>query len=124
MTARPKFIYTRSPRLMVAYRAIPCQNCGREDGTVCGAHSNWSEHGKGKSIKASDVFCASLCSRCHMTIDQGYQLTDFERKAIWSAAHVKTVKELVKRKLWPDGIPVPEINGTDQLLERGLPCAI
>lgn len=108
MTARPKFTYVRSPRLMVAYRAIPCQNCGREDGTVCGAHSNWAEHGKGKSIKASDNYCASLCSRCHSTIDQGYHLSDIERKSIWTLAHIKTVNLLKKLGLWPTEIEYPE----------------
>jgi hypothetical protein len=48
-----KFVYVRSPALMKAYRLICCQHCGRDDGTVCGAHSNWAVHGKGRSIKAS-----------------------------------------------------------------------
>ena len=101
MTARPKFTYVRSKQLMEAYRAIPCQHCGRDDGTVCGAHSNWAEHGKGKSIKASDVYCASLCSRCHSSIDQGYHLTELERRAIWTQAHIKTVDLLKKMGAWP-----------------------
>jgi len=99
MTARPKFQYVRSKKLMEAYRTIPCQNCGRDDGTVCGAHSNWATEGKGRSIKASDDKCASLCSRCHSLLDQGYSMSNFEKREMWVNAHLKTVDELTKRGL-------------------------
>jgi hypothetical protein len=99
--AIPKFAYTRSPALMKAYRCIPCQHCGTDDGTVCGAHSNWAEHGKGRSIKASDEFCASLCFRCHTELDQGAGLTASQRKALWTTAHEKTVDALMRVGLWP-----------------------
>jgi hypothetical protein len=104
-----KRVYVRSPALMHAYRLIPCQNCGRDDGTVCGAHSNWAVHGKGKSMKADDNRCASLCWVCHSLLDQGSRLTEDERKAQWWGAHVKTVMELAARGLWPPGVPVPNI---------------
>jgi ferredoxin len=71
MNAIVKFTYVRSKSLMEMYRTIPCQNCGADDGTVCGAHSNLAEHGKGRGIKASDEYCASLCNRCHVWLDQG-----------------------------------------------------
>jgi hypothetical protein len=93
--------YIRSKKLREAYRLIPCQNCGREDGTVCCAHSNWSEHGKGKSIKACDTRGASLCSTCHHAIDQGSELTGEERRAMWEAAHQRSVVELRALGLWP-----------------------
>jgi hypothetical protein len=107
---RPKFTYTRSKKLMEAYRAIPCQHCGRDDGTVCGAHSNQSRHGKGRGIKASDIYCASLCSRCHSAIDQGRSLSQDDREAIWEKAHEQTWKELVIGGLWPVDIPLPDSN--------------
>lgn len=100
MTARPKAVYVRSKKLMEAYRCIPCQSCGRDDGTVCGAHSNWAEHGKGRGIKASDDKCASLCSRCHSLLDQGYSMNNEEKRDMWFTAHRKTVEELTKRGLW------------------------
>lgn len=100
MTARPKFQYVRSKKLMEAYRTIPCQHCGRDDGSVAGAHSNYAEHGKGRGIKASDDKCASLCSRCHTLLDQGYSLTAIEKREMWEAAHLKTVDELTKRGLY------------------------
>lgn len=110
MTAIAKFTYVRSPRLMQAYRRIPCQHCGIDDGTVCGAHSNLAEHGKGRGIKASDNRAASLCHRCHMAVDQGRCMARAERVQVWTLAHVKTVLELVRRGLWPVGVPVPDIS--------------
>lgn len=100
MTARPKTEYVRSKKLMEAYRTIPCQRCGRDDGTVCGAHANWAEMGKGRGIKASDDKCASLCSRCHTAIDCGYLLTKEERKEQWTQAHIKTVAKLKELGVW------------------------
>ena len=106
---RPKFTYVRSKKLMEAYRAIPCQHCGRDDGTVCGAHSNQAKHGKGRGIKASDIYCASLCSRCHSMLDQGYSMTREEREAMWEKAHSETWPKLVIGGLWPADIPLTNI---------------
>ena len=86
---------------MRAYRQLPCQNCGADDGTVCGAHANWAEYGKGKSIKASDDKCASLCHRCHSALDQGSSMTRDERKTLWERAHRRTMDELISRS-WSD----------------------
>jgi hypothetical protein len=105
----PKRDYIRSEALMRAYRLIPCQHCGKDDGTVCGAHSNWQAHGKGKSIKADDNRCASLCFTCHGMLDQGSILGGPERAALWWIAHLKTVAELQRRGLWPAGVPVPSL---------------
>jgi hypothetical protein len=107
--AAPKRDYVRSPALMKGYRQIPCQNCGKDDGTVCGAHSNWAEHGKGKSIKASDDCCASLCFTCHGELDQGALMGASERYALWTNARAKTVRELVRLGLWPESVPVPNV---------------
>jgi hypothetical protein len=110
-TARPvpKREYIRSASLREAYRLIPCQHCGIDDGTVCCAHSNHAEHGKGKSIKASDDCAASLCFTCHSMLDQGSRLTRAERAAMFLAARMKTVALLVLLGHWPDDIPVPTI---------------
>lgn len=113
----PKRDYVRSEVLLEACRLIPCQHCEADDGTVCAAHSNWSVHGKGKSIKADDNRVASLCARCHRMIDQGSKLTEAERAAIWFRAHVRTVIELLARQLWPRAVPVPPLHPT------GLPLA-
>jgi hypothetical protein len=95
---------------MQAYRKIPCQHCGVDDGTVCGAHANTAAMGKGRSIKATDTACASLCHRCHMAVDQGRTMSRSERLRVWTEAHAKTVAELVRLGLWPSGVPVPYTN--------------
>ncbi len=91
---------------MRAYRAIACQHCGKDDGTVCGAHTNFGG-GKGRAIKADDNLCASLCHACHMMLDQGNKLSKQERIDLWTEAHQKTVQELIEHGLWPENIPKP-----------------
>lgn len=109
--ARPvsveKRAYVRDEALRQAYRAIPCQNCMRNDGTVCCAHANWAAHGKGKSIKASDDRGASLCFSCHSGLDQGRELSRDERRQVWEGAHRRSVELLVSEGLWPAHIPAP-----------------
>ena len=104
-----KFNYIRSPALLKACRLIPCTNCGRDDGTVCAAHSNQAKHGKGRSIKASDVFVAALCHLCHMDLDQGAHMSRAEREDKWERCHVFTVNELVRLGLWPESVQIPEL---------------
>lgn len=103
----PKFQYIRSPALLKACRSIPCTNCGRDDGTVVAAHSNQAKHGKGRGIKASDVFVASLCHVCHAELDQGSLMSRSDRERMWNACHKQTLRELVRGGLWPAGVPVP-----------------
>jgi hypothetical protein len=108
MTARPKREYVRSEKLREAYRLIPCQHCDTDDGTVCCAHSNWAEHGKGKAIKADDNRAASLCSTCHAWLDQG-AADGAAKRRMWDAAHRKTIAALTRLGYWPKGVPVPEL---------------
>lgn len=104
-----KFAYVRSRPLCEAFRLISCQHCGADDGTVCGAHSNWACHGKGRSIKASDIYQASLCHTCHSMLDQGSRLLERERKLMWWSAHTKSVPLLIILGHWPDNIEPPNI---------------
>lgn len=106
-----KRVYVRSKKLLQAFRLIPCQHCGRADGTVCAAHSNWSVHGKGERIKADDNRCASLCAACHVPIlDQGAHLTRRQRQDMWWRAHVRSVRLLLELGHWPEGVPLPDIS--------------
>lgn len=107
MNAIPKFPYVRSKKLLEACRRIPCQHCGVRDGTVCAAHSNQSIHGKGRGVKASDIYIASLCFTCHSNLDQGREGSREYRAGLWNAAHEKTVAMLNKLGLWPEGVPQP-----------------
>lgn len=104
-----KFAYVRSRPLCNAFRLIPCQHCAAQDDTVVGAHSNWSCHGKGRSIKASDQFQAALCSTCHSELDQGSRLSERERKLMWWNAHTRSVTLLIALGYWPLTIDPPNI---------------
>ena len=107
--AAPKQVYVRSPALLAAIRTLPCMHSGVE-GRTQAAHSNWADWGgKGKSLKASDEFCAALSVEAHAELDQGKKWTEAERRTIWRAAWVKTVCELVKRGLWPGDVAIPDI---------------
>jgi hypothetical protein len=90
--------------LLMLVASLPCQHCGNEH-AVQASHSNWSEHGKGRGIKASDIYTAALCLRCHYEIDQGDDLSKDERKELWTAAHKRTVNAL--KDQWPKGVPFP-----------------
>jgi hypothetical protein len=108
VTARPKFTYTRSRKLLQAVADLPCQACGRE-GYTQAAHSNQSCHGKGRGIKASDVYTAALCDVCHSALDQGSHLTREQRVELWGNAWRKTVKALLSAGTWPADVAIPDI---------------
>ena len=108
MNPQPKFDYIRSPALLKACRDIPCQHCGADNGTVVAAHSNQSKHGKGRSIKASDIYVASLCHTCHHALDQSPVGNRNWRERMWTAAHIKTIEQLTRLGKWPAGVPTPE----------------
>lgn len=108
MTARPKFAYVRSRKLLAAIKTLACQCCGAAAPSDP-AHSNQSCHGKGGRIKASDVFVAAMCRACHRLIDQGSTLDEAERVAIWMSAWRATVRELLRRGLWPTEIQIPDL---------------
>jgi len=108
MIAFPKITYVRSKKLLQAVASIECQHCGQH-GFTQAAHSNQSSHGKGRSLKASDIFTAALCETCHAALDSGSHLTREQRVTMWGEAHIKTVRELVKRGLWPMDVTIPDI---------------
>lgn len=86
----------RSRALLNACRQIPCQACGKDDGTVVAAHSNM---GKGMGIKSPDSWVASLCYACHSEVDQGHRLSREIRRQIWEEAHVRTLRQLIEREI-------------------------
>ena len=86
---RPKFTYLRSKSHRMAVAALDCQLCGKAGPSQC-SHSNQAIHGKGRGIKASDIYTAALCPRCHEMVDSSYLLTGEERQALWDQAYQKT----------------------------------
>lgn len=86
----------RNKKLIEACRQLPCQfpGCGKEDGTVCAAHSNQNRDGKGTGIKAHDYRVAAMCYTHHMEIDQGNAYNKHQRQTIWEEAHRATIGAL------------------------------
>jgi hypothetical protein len=102
--SRPKFAYFRSERHLRNVAALDCQACGK-GGPSQAAHSNEARHGKGRSIRASDLFTAALCPRCHSAVDSSYSMTRLQRQQLWQDAHERTREALIALNQWPEGIP-------------------
>jgi hypothetical protein len=99
--ARPKFSYVRSEpyRRYVASQA--CFACGIE-GQSQACHSNQAKHGKGGSIKASDVFTWPLCVRHHREHDQCLEMTKAERDSI-EDEYIQRMQTLAAEAGWVGG---------------------
>jgi hypothetical protein len=93
-----------NPGLREAARGQHCMNCGREDGTVVGAHSNDSALGKGSWLKSHDIFIAWLCHACHLYVDNAarseptgrYENNNEDRKECHTRAMLKTILALAR----------------------------
>jgi hypothetical protein len=91
-----KIMY-RNKKLLELARNLPCQHCGKEDGTVVAAHSNQLRDGKGRGLKALDYRIASLCFTCHAELDQGTKWLKEKRIEVWEEAHRSTIGEFFER---------------------------
>ena len=58
----------RDSKRLAAIRRLPCIRCGNPNSQA--AHSNSAKHGKGRGIKASDLFVIPLCAICHAAFDR------------------------------------------------------
>jgi len=85
----------RSKKLLELCRQLPCQVCGRNNGTVVAAHRN---EGKGMGLKVSDALVCSMCFECHSEMDNGKSLTKDERRDMWNRAFINTMKEFIERE--------------------------
>ena len=114
VVSAPKTAYVRDERLRDMCRAMACQHCGKSgpDAGVTWAHSNQGEHGKGKGIKASDVFVAAMCTACHSDLDQGKDWPQDVKVRVWEAAHRRTKLHALANGLWPKDIPCPGYEST------------
>jgi hypothetical protein len=106
MKSYPKMKYVRNKNLLRLVASLPCQRCGFHLSQA--AHSNW-HGGKGRGIKASDNYIASLCQSCHHKIDQGTELTREERIEEWVSAHIKTLHILTVSDQWPHNVPLTDL---------------
>jgi hypothetical protein len=85
----------RNKKLLELCRELPCQVCGRNNGTVVAAHRN---EGKGIGLKVSDALVASLCFECHSEMDNGKTLTKEERRDMWNRAYINTIQQFIERE--------------------------
>jgi hypothetical protein len=87
VNASPKAVILRSEAYRRWVAELPCICCGIEGYSNC-SHSNLAEHGKGKSMKASDENSFALCvahgghQGCHALFDAGLDYTKDERNAL------------------------------------------
>ncbi|MFY3535491.1 nuclease domain-containing protein [Achromobacter denitrificans] len=88
----PKKRAGHEPKYLAACRGEPCflqipGVCRGELESVVPCHANWSAYGKGMGIKAKDIYTVPGCFRCHQCLDQGFSLTDAEKRATWEWAY-------------------------------------
>lgn len=57
------------------------------------AHRN---EGRGLGQKSADHLIAAICPTEHNEIDNGKNLTQAERRAMWNAAYVDTIDRLIR----------------------------
>lgn len=81
----------RSPALLLQARDSNCllripDVCNNDTSTTVAAHSNWLEHGKGRSIKAHDYMIVQACYKCHIWLDQG-DASKVDKRSAFDKAH-------------------------------------
>jgi|APCry1669192319_1035405.scaffolds.fasta_scaffold00090_20 hypothetical protein len=92
----------RSNDLLALAEGQPCllgisSRClGSEGSTTVAAHSNSYQHGKGKAIKAEDVYTVWACYYCHEVLDSGKKLGRKEKEEAFDQAHLKQIEEWTK----------------------------
>lgn len=82
----------RSTKRLNEIRALPCVRCGYPNSQA--AHSNSSKHGKGRGIKASDLYTVPLCYACHAAFDKFELGTRQESEALFDQWLEKTERML------------------------------
>lgn len=78
----------RDSKRLAAIRKLPCIRCGNPNSQA--AHSNSAKHGKGRGIKASDLFAIPLCHSCHFQFDTFQLGNRAESEAMFEKWLVKT----------------------------------
>ena len=78
----------RDSKQLAEIRKLPCVRCGNPNSQA--AHSNSAKHGKGRGIKASDLFVIPLCHSCHAAFDRFELGSRAESEAMFEKWLVKT----------------------------------
>lgn len=83
---RPKTGHAALCRGQPCYLQIPGRCTGAAHDPC---HSNQAAHGKGKGLKAHDVYTVPGCRSCHNELDQGMRYTREEKFDIWDNAYAR-----------------------------------
>ena len=75
-------------------RSLPCCVCGMGPRSQA-AHSNFSEHGKGRSIKADDKYTIPLCDADHKRFDQMLMGMDRNQSLEWFNKKLAFIDEVL-----------------------------
>lgn len=85
----------RDPKRLEQVRSLPCCVCGIGPRSQA-AHSNFSEHGKGRSIKAHDRYTIPLCDADHKRFDQMLMGMDRNESLEWFTQKWRETNRLLK----------------------------
>lgn len=72
--------------------------CSYDPATVVACHSDWLEDGKGRGIKAHDIYIAFGCGTCHNWLGMSHAPKD-EKRDVFHRGMKKTWKRLIDRGL-------------------------
>ncbi|WP_413520611.1 DUF968 domain-containing protein [Psychrobacter glacincola] len=86
----------RDNKRLEQVRSLPCCVCGMGPRSQA-AHSNFSEHGKGRSIKADDKYTIPLCDADHKRFDQMLMGMDRNQSLEWFTEKLESTNETLKR---------------------------
>ena len=86
----------RDNKRLEQVRSLPCCVCGMGPRSQA-AHSNFSEHGKGRSIKADDKYTIPLCDADHKRFDQMRMGMDRNQSLEWFTEKLESTNETLKR---------------------------
>lgn len=86
----------RDAKRLDAIRALPCCNCGKAPRSQA-AHSNFAIHGKGRGIKAGDLWTIPLCAECHYRLDNFALDMSRDESLEWFVSKVNQTNEVLER---------------------------
>ena len=85
----------RDNKRLERIRSLPCCcGCNRKAPSDA-AHSNFSEHGKGRGIKADDYYTIPLARECHVSFDSYQMGMNREQSLEWFNAKHKWINEVL-----------------------------
>ena len=96
----------RDSKRLERVRSLPCCVCGMGPRSQA-AHSNFSEHGKGRSIKAHDKYTIPLCDADHKRLDRYNMGMNREQSLKWFMQKLHDTNQLLKwqeRKVEQNGV--------------------